>query len=312
MKLHLNKEVFSEIISATVEEFGLRDFQVEKDYYVSLLLSKIAASNSRVSIVFKGGTALSKCYSLIDRFSEDIDLAVMFDSNRVSDNERRLLKTIIIENIKESNMELINLENIRSRRDYNEYKVNYNKSFDSDDEMVSHIIVETIVSYRPFPSEKMKVSNYITKYLERTGRQDLIDKYELEPFEMPIQTLERTFVDKIFATCDYHMHGKYNRYSRHLYDIHKIWNSGLLDLDKVIEILPTVIKDRQMKPEINLSCVPGVKPKEVLEEIIKKEVYKQDYNKVTSTFLYVQVEYEECIKTIRSILKEGLIPKIID
>jgi predicted nucleotidyltransferase component of viral defense system len=27
--------------------------------------------------VFKGGTALSKCYSLIDRFSEDIDLVVL-------------------------------------------------------------------------------------------------------------------------------------------------------------------------------------------------------------------------------------------
>ena len=63
----------------------------------------------------------------------------------------------------------------------------------------------------------MEISNYITKYLKKNNRADLIDKYELSPFVMPIQTMERTFIDKLFAICDYHLQKEYNRYSRHIY-----------------------------------------------------------------------------------------------
>ena len=47
---------------------------IEKDYYVTLVLKEIATRNP--DIVFKGGTSLSKCYKIIDRFSEDIDLNI--------------------------------------------------------------------------------------------------------------------------------------------------------------------------------------------------------------------------------------------
>lgn len=36
MLLHKNREVFQELISATASDLGLENFQVEKDYYVSL------------------------------------------------------------------------------------------------------------------------------------------------------------------------------------------------------------------------------------------------------------------------------------
>ncbi len=122
MRLHLNKDAFNEIVSAVVAEYGLKDFQVEKDYYVSLLLEKMVKKSSNIILVFKGGTSLSKCYGIIDRFSEDIDLAVMFNSNRVSDSNRIKLKTIIINTIFDLNMKLNNPDDVRSRRDYNEYK----------------------------------------------------------------------------------------------------------------------------------------------------------------------------------------------
>jgi len=122
VRLHLNKDAFNEIVSAVVAEYGLKDFQVEKDYYVSLLLEKMVKKSSNIILVFKGGTSLSKCYGIIDRFSEDIDLAVMFNSNRVSDSNRIKLKTIIINTIFDLNMKLNNPDDVRSRRDYNEYK----------------------------------------------------------------------------------------------------------------------------------------------------------------------------------------------
>ncbi|WP_165768324.1 nucleotidyl transferase AbiEii/AbiGii toxin family protein [Hymenobacter amundsenii] len=49
---------------------------MEKDYWVSYFLRALADSPYREQLVFKGGTALSKAYGLVERFSEDVDLAI--------------------------------------------------------------------------------------------------------------------------------------------------------------------------------------------------------------------------------------------
>ena len=66
------------------------------------------------------------------------------------------------------------------------------------------------------------VDNYIYRFLSKINRLDLAETYELMPFEIITQTIERTLVDKVFALCDYYMQEKTECHSRHLYDIHKI------------------------------------------------------------------------------------------
>ena len=55
---------------------GIPDFAVEKDWWVVQALKVIFEMEIAEHLVFKGGTSLSKAWKLIDRFSEDIDLAV--------------------------------------------------------------------------------------------------------------------------------------------------------------------------------------------------------------------------------------------
>jgi predicted nucleotidyltransferase component of viral defense system len=74
MKLHENKILFRQAIQSTADQLKLPPIYVEKDYWVTLALFKIFKNEIGEEIVFKGGTSLSKCYHLIDRFSEDIDL----------------------------------------------------------------------------------------------------------------------------------------------------------------------------------------------------------------------------------------------
>ncbi|CDR31211.1 Nucleotidyl transferase of uncharacterised function (DUF1814) [Acholeplasma oculi] len=260
MLLHKDKDVFRELVIATASDLGLENFQVEKDYYVSLFLKELAKRESNITIVFKGGTSLSKCYSIIDRFSEDIDLTVQFKNAKVTPSERKQLKNSILEVIKVLNMSLHNEEEVRSGRDHNEYHIGFDNIFDGDGAMVPHIIVETIVVYRPYPCVSLDVSNYVTKYLTKANENQLIIKYELEPFKMLIQSVERTFIDKLFAICDYHLEGKYNRYSRHIYDIHMIWSSGKLNMELMAAIVTDVTKDRQRYGNRNLSCQPGAEP----------------------------------------------------
>jgi len=93
MKLHEDSEAFAELVGVTAETIGLPQLYVEKDYWVTKALKFLSESPHVDDVVFKGGTSLSKAYRLIDRFSEDIDLAIfavdMGDSRR-----KRLLKGV--------------------------------------------------------------------------------------------------------------------------------------------------------------------------------------------------------------------------
>jgi hypothetical protein len=155
------------------------------------------------------------------------------------------------------------------------------------------------------------VSNFISNYLLESNELELIEEFKLEPFEMLIQSVERTFIDKMFAICDYHLEGKYHRYSRHIYDTHMIWSSGILNQELLRSIVMDVVKDRQLFGNRNKSCQPGLKPLNILTEIIEEEVYKADFNNVTSQFIYKAVEYDTCIKSLKEIIKSDIIPEII-
>jgi hypothetical protein len=49
---------------------------IEKDFWVCWTLERLFSSALEPHVIFKGGTSLSKCYNMIDRFSEDIDLTL--------------------------------------------------------------------------------------------------------------------------------------------------------------------------------------------------------------------------------------------
>ena len=63
------------IIELGVSETGLSQAILEKDLWVCFLLDHLFhRSEFKDSIIFKGGTSLSKAFGLIERFSEDVDL----------------------------------------------------------------------------------------------------------------------------------------------------------------------------------------------------------------------------------------------
>ncbi len=72
MFLHNDEELFKDVIVATAVDQNRPVAIVEKDYYVTMILKLLAQVEP--GCVFKGGTSLSKCHHVIDRFSEDIDI----------------------------------------------------------------------------------------------------------------------------------------------------------------------------------------------------------------------------------------------
>ena len=109
--LHSNRELFEQTVLRTADATGIAASIIEKDYYVTEFLRKLASYQP--DIVFKGGTSLSKCYKLIQRFSEDIDLNV---EDRPCEGQRKALKRNIVSVIDDLDLSLSNAEEIRSRR----------------------------------------------------------------------------------------------------------------------------------------------------------------------------------------------------
>lgn len=74
MKLHHNIKLFEQTLRATSQYLDIKLEFVEKDYWITSVLSRLSKSRYVDASVFKGGTSLAKGYKLIDRFSEDVDV----------------------------------------------------------------------------------------------------------------------------------------------------------------------------------------------------------------------------------------------
>jgi len=83
---------FGTAIANAAEGLGRDPGFVEKDYWVTQVLRALTDRYS-ASVVFKGGTSLSKGYGIINRFSEDVDILVRpKDALSIKNGEQRLLE----------------------------------------------------------------------------------------------------------------------------------------------------------------------------------------------------------------------------
>jgi predicted nucleotidyltransferase component of viral defense system len=94
MNLHNDKKLFRDTIRAAAQNLKINKLFVEKDYWISLVLQRLSESKFYSDSVFKGGTSLSKSYGLIDRFSEDIDIAIINEDSKSGNEIRSLIRNV--------------------------------------------------------------------------------------------------------------------------------------------------------------------------------------------------------------------------
>ena len=274
-----------EIINVVSSEIKKDTTIIEKDLIQSLFLYRL--SQYDFPFVFKGGTSLSKAYGLIDRFSEDIDLS---SSKKLTASEKRLSKKIILETAANIGLTLDNEDTIKSKYDYNRYVFKYISLFTLKK---LESIVETNFYSPVYPTCNHKINCFITEFC-RKNEIILPVQFDAYDFEMCIQTLDRTFVDKVFAICDYRLENMWDRDSRHLYDIAKILpyvsvNDGLKDL------IINVRTDR-MKSKNNPSAQSRYDINSLLKEIVESRFFESDYNNLTKKLLYEKYTYDDAIR----------------
>lgn len=300
--LHNDKETFCHAINLVTSKNGLSTEIVEKDYYVTMILKLL--SERLPFIVFKGGTSLSKCHKAIKRFSEDIDLTI---DTTISQGQKRKVKECIEEVSSVLRLTILNIEETRSRRDYNQYQIAYKPVQDIiDADVPPTVILETSYTAVSFPVSKLPVHNYIGDMMIEEAP-DYMERYSLSPFTMKVQDINRTLVDKVFALCDYYLLNKIERHSRHLYDIYKLL--PLVPQDDSFKKLVNEVREVRVHSLACPSAKPDVDVVELLNKIISEKIYKSDYENLTEKILSENLKYDTVIQAIKQISKNGMFKK---
>ncbi len=226
MRLHENKELFRDAIIATSQLKNIAEIYVEKDYWVTLALHSIFSSEIGKSCIFKGGTALSKCNRLLDRFSEDIDIVLLKQEKESSNQLKNKLKKItkvVGEHIPEIEIEGITNKKGMIRKTAHNYPKIFEGLFG---QIRDNLIVEAtwLGSFEPF--EKGKVSALIYEMIFETNQQQIADEYALNPFEVNVLSPKRTFCEKIMSLVRFSYTVNpiedLNNKIRHIYDLNRM------------------------------------------------------------------------------------------
>ena len=121
MRLDNDEKEFAVNIRRAALSIGILDIYVEKDYWLFLLLKEIFKNDKR-GYVFKGGTSLSKCHHIINRFSEDIDISYSASFSSINSGEIKRKFKGITGAIKAIGLEIANAEKLRWNRYFNQFQ----------------------------------------------------------------------------------------------------------------------------------------------------------------------------------------------
>lgn len=247
-KLWLNNELVDRLAMLQQTEAthpGINQVAIEKDWWVTVTLKALFQTDCRDSLIFKGGTSLSKGFNIIECFSEDIDLAIshsFFGIEKTNKSQRDKLKKLARRYIQETLSAQLDaklkgmgisgytIENVTQVQD----KSGEWKPIDSDKDptvILLHYpsIVEDTISYIP-PRVKIEISSLSMD--EPTEERDIhsliCETFEEEDTDAncKIRTVvpTRTFLEKLFLLAEEFQKDKPRsvRMSRHLYDLEKL------------------------------------------------------------------------------------------
>ena len=200
MKLHNAPAAFQELIARTAEASGILPPYIEKDYWLTTVLRELALSPQRNLAVFKGGTSLSKAYGIIQRFSEDVDLALIVEGlsgNQVKSRMDSISKNIT-KHLPEVKVADVTSKGSRFRRTAHTFpQVAEKLVFPS--QAREELVLEINAFANPSPFQEVEIQSLIAGYLRKLGREDLAQEYDLQPFTLQVLKPTRTLAEKVLA-----------------------------------------------------------------------------------------------------------------
>jgi len=252
MKLHEHQDDFKDLILATSQALGIREIYIEKDYWVTYALKNLANSDYVDLVIFKGGTSLSKALNVIERFSEDIDLALVPNED-LSNNQIKKLITNIQKTVA-GDLPEIEIVGLTSKGSKFRKTVHAYERVTNDDnygQASDKILIEVNSFANPSPYNRQVISSYIGEFLKNKGLNEDIEKFGLEEFEINVLDIRRTFVEKVLGLirASYFKSplDELRKKIRHIYDLERIMKkeglSEFLSSNSFFDMIEKVKKD---------------------------------------------------------------------
>lgn len=229
MILHTDNDRFSTLITFTAEHFRIPPAFIEKDYWITRSLQRMSQNANAEKVVFKGGTSLSKAYRLTNRFSEDIDIAVI-DADSFSGNQlKMLIKRLAKDMASELDEKVMQGVTSKGSRFYKAIYTYPNLTgLTASPVQAGQLLIEINTYANPYPYVKREVSSFIADYLMTINRPNLLEEYQLSPFTINVLDKRQTMVEKLISLVRFSFSENsiiaLTAKIRHFYDLYYLLN----------------------------------------------------------------------------------------
>lgn len=290
------------VLQQTAEKEGIPELAIEKDCWVTIVLKALFSCSCNDFLLFKGGTSLSKGWGLIQRFSEDIDIALdksFFEIDaenksqidKLKKKSRKYIKENLMPELKQKLIEqgvdgfdIEFIETTDSDVDPSVINIIYSSIFESTMNYIKNIVkIEISCLSLSDPNQTIKISSIVNKYYPDFDTDSCCNIKTVLP--------ARTFLEKIFLLHEEFQkdNPRCERMSRHLYDLEK-----LMDVTEVIdslnnkELYNTIVSHREKFYSLKYVDYSKHSP-ELINIIPNENIYKKwedDYSEMKKTFIY--------------------------
>jgi len=229
MKLHEDKTLFTQLLNFAANTLNIRPEFIEKDYWLTYVLQRMAKSQNTEKVVFKGGTSLSKAYRLTNRFSEDIDIAVInadtFSGNQLKMLIKRLVKDMAFD-LEEKVVQGFTTKGSRFYKAVYQYQNLVSPTLSAV--KTGQLLVEINTYANPYPYTKQEISSFMADYFTAINRQDMIVQYGLNPFLINVLDKRQTVIEKLVSLVRFSFEEEMQKALaskiRHFYDLYFLIN----------------------------------------------------------------------------------------
>ena len=331
--IDLSKEDRIDVLNRVSTELNIKQREViEKDWWVTAVLRALFNLPYAQHLSFKGGTSLSKCWHLINRFSEDIDIAIdreylgfsgKLSRTQISDKLRRATCSFVRETMQYDLAEQLYKNGITK----NKYQVNVDiTSISTTDPETININYDSALTFSVesenglyiLPKVKVEVSGRsMSEPVSEVPIESMIDYiYPKAPFAEPkfnVRTVlpERTFLEKIFLLHEEFAKDnaliKMERMSRHMYDIGQMLKTPIAEsairnkqlYRQVVEHRRTFIGLRGFDYDsLYPNTLNFIPPTSIIEQ------WKADYENMLIHMIYGEtVSFEELVNNLYELNK---------
>lgn len=314
-----------DVLEITSAKTHLPQLAVEKDWWVTMVLKALSTTRYFKLMSFKGGTSLSKGWNLINRFSEDIDIAMRregkFSITSTSGNQlakvRRAFRHYIVRELPDEITDALNkmgivdfiVEPELTRTDSAGNITELRPTTHPSTIFVRYKSILPEVSEYIEPKVKIEISclsmdEPVEEKSLRSFMADILKEEEDVEVRFPTVVPTRTFLEKIFLLHEEFQkeNPRSKRMSRHLYDIEKIMDTDFGQSITDRELYNSIVKHRSIFNKLEgidymlhhpstLSFIPP-------ESIIKE--WEKDYQSMQNHFIYEErsLSFDELIKRL--------------